>query len=130
MLQNRIDVLTYQLSSSTSTLPVYPNILAAPPSTGLAPPSIYVVDENFRQGASQQYTLQAEQALGADYSVTIGYLGLHATHLPRSRDINLFPSELTTGSLADGTPIRFGDTPVQHIQPSQLQHNLAKSIYL
>jgi outer membrane receptor protein involved in Fe transport len=111
MLQNGIDVLTYQLSSSTSTLPTYPDILSAPPSTGLAPPSIYIVDKDFRQGASQQYTLQVEHALGAGYSVTVGYLGLHATHLPRSRDINLYPSELTTGSLTNGTAIQFWRHP-------------------
>lgn len=104
ILQNGIDVLTYTL---TSGLPTYPNILSAPPSMGLAPPSIYVVDPDFKQPSSQQYTLQIEQALGANYTATIGYLGLHATHLPRSRDINLFPSELATGALSDGTPIQF-----------------------
>jgi hypothetical protein len=112
-------VLTYNLSSATATLPLYPNKLSAPPSTGLAPPSIYVVDKNFAQGTSQQYSLQVEQDLGGRFAATIGYLGLHATHLPRSRDINLFPSELTTASLADGTPISFWRHPGANGAPSR-----------
>jgi hypothetical protein len=69
--------------------------------------NVFVVDPDFKQGTSQQYTFQVEQALGRDYTATIGYLGLHATHLPRSRDINLFPSEVAAGALSDGTPISF-----------------------
>jgi outer membrane receptor protein involved in Fe transport len=104
MLQNGIDVLTYTI---TSGFPTYPNILSAPPPGGLQALNVFVVDPDFKQGTSQQYTFQVEQALGRDYTATIGYLGLHATHLPRSRDINLFPSEVAAGALSDGTPISF-----------------------
>ena len=108
MLQNGIDVLTYNL---TSGFPVYPNIFTTPPAAGLAPPSIYVVDPTFRQPAMQQYSFQIEQALGPSYSLTAGYLGVHATHLPRSRDINLLPSTLTLGTLPDGTLISYWRHP-------------------
>jgi len=99
ILQNGIDVLTYNL---TSQLPVYPNILTAPPPGGLAPPSIYVFDRNFRSPRTQQYNFQIEQGLGASYSVTVGYVGVHALHLTRSRDINLLPMVAANGTIAGG----------------------------
>jgi hypothetical protein len=33
-----------------------------------------------------------EHQLGNNYSITLGYLGVKGTHLPRTRDINLFPA--------------------------------------
>ena len=88
ILQNAIDVLTYSL---TTNLPTYPNILTAPPASGLAPPSINVIDPNFKSPRVQQYNFQIEQALGSSYALTVGYTGVHGVHLTRSRDINLFP---------------------------------------
>ena len=108
ILQNGIDVLTYSL---TSGFPAFPNIFSTPPAAGLAPPSIYVVDPNFRQPATHQYNLQVEQALGGSYSLTAGFLGVHAIHLPRSRDINLFPSVLTQGTLSTGEAISYWRHP-------------------
>ena len=105
ILQNGIDVLTYSFTPGTALLPTYPNIISTMPGIGLGSaiafsPDIDVTDSHFKSAATQQYSLQAETALGRDYSVTIGYLGVHATHLARSRDINLYPSALTAGSIA------------------------------
>ena len=101
ILQNGIDVLSYTL---TSGLPTYPNVLTAAPSGGLAPPSINVFDPNFRSPRVQQYNFQIERQLGGSFALTLGYLGVHGLHLTRSRDINLFPSVLTSGTIAgDGT---------------------------
>lgn len=104
ILQNGIDVLTYTL---TSGLPTYPNTLSAAPATGLAPPSIDVFDKNFKTARVQQYNLQVERELGANYALTIGYLGLHGLHLTRSRDINLFPEVLTQGTISTGGTVNF-----------------------
>jgi outer membrane receptor protein involved in Fe transport len=104
ILQNAIDVLTYQL---TSNLPVYPNILTAPPSGGLAPPSIDVVAPNFKTELVQQWNFQVERKLGTNYALTAGYLGVHGTHLTRSRDINLYPAVLTQGTLSTGGTIYY-----------------------
>ncbi len=101
ILQNGIDVLTYAFAPGTALFPTYPNIIPTKPAVALAP-DIDVTDSKFKTAFTQQYSLQAETALGRDYSVTIGYLGVHATHLTRSRDINLFPSALTLGSIAGG----------------------------
>ena len=104
ILQNGIDVLTYVL---TSNLPAYPNALSAPPGGGLAPPSIDVTDPNFKSPRVQQWNVQVERALAANYALTIGYLGVHGAHLTRSRDINLFPAVLTQGTLSTGGPVNF-----------------------
>ena len=69
ILQNGIDVLTYTL---TSGFPTFPNILRAPPASGLAPPNINVFDPNYSSPRVQQYNFQIEQALGANYAVTLG----------------------------------------------------------
>ena len=108
ILNNGIDVLTYNL---TSGLPTYPNILTAPPASGLAPPSIYVMDPNYKTPATNQWNLQVEQALGGSYSLTLGYIGVHGYHLTRSRDINLYPSELTQGTLSTGGAITYWRHP-------------------
>lgn len=108
ILQNGIDVLTYSL---TSGFPTYPNILTAPPAAGLAPPSIYVMDPNFKSPVTQQWNFQIEQALGRSYAVTVGYLGVHGYHLARSRDVNLFPSVLTQGTLSTGGAISYWRHP-------------------
>src|SRR5262249_52358050 len=97
ILQNGIDVLTYTL---TSSLPTYPNVLAAPPAGGLAPPSIYIFDPNFRSPRVQQYNAQIERQIAGTFAVTVGYLGVHGLHLTRSRDANLYPSVLTNGTIA------------------------------
>jgi hypothetical protein len=93
ILQNGIDVLTYTLNSG---LPQYPNILKAPPGAA-APPDIYVADPNFSTPRAQQMSLQTEVKVDRNSSITIGYLGVIATHLTRTRDVNLFPSTPVTG---------------------------------
>jgi hypothetical protein len=104
ILQNGIDVLTYNL---TSGLPTYPNILPAAPTGGLAPPSIDVFDPNFRSPRVQQYNLQVEQALGSTFSLTVGYVGVHGLHLTRSRDINLLPMIPVTGTISTGGTVTY-----------------------
>jgi outer membrane receptor protein involved in Fe transport len=97
----------------TTNLPTYPSILATPPGA-LAPPDIYVTDPNFKTPRTQQFTLQTELALDRSSSLTIGYLGVNGTKLTRTRDINLFPSVETVGTIcptfaactaAEGTPV-------------------------
>jgi hypothetical protein len=94
ILNNGIDVRNFTL---TSNLPVYPNILAAAPSGPGAVSNINVMEPNFKSPRTQQYSLQVESDLGHDLVLTLGYLGVNAAHLARTRDINLFPEVLTTG---------------------------------
>jgi outer membrane receptor protein involved in Fe transport len=108
ILQNGIDVLTYTL---TSGLPTFPNVLSSKPSAGLAPPSIYVFDPNFHAPRVQQYNAQVERQLAGSLALTVGYLGVHGLHLTRSRDINLYPSALQSGTVAGGGTIQYWAHP-------------------
>ena len=107
ILQNGIDVLTYAL---TSGFPAYPNILTAAPSNGPTA-DIYITDPNFRTPRLAQWNVQVERAVGGNFSLTAGYLGVHGTHLTRSRDLNLYPSELTQGTVAGGGAIAYWRHP-------------------
>jgi outer membrane receptor protein involved in Fe transport len=109
ILQNGIDVLTYAL---TSNLPSYPSALSAPPAGGLAPPSIYLFDANFKTERVQQWNFQVERELRANYALTIGYLGTHGVHLTRSRDINLLPEVPVQGTISTGGSITYYAHPV------------------
>jgi hypothetical protein len=102
LLQNGIDVVSYNL---TSNLPVFPNSLSTRPNVALAPPSIEVMDPNFKSPATQQYNAQVEHAIGRTYSVTVGYLGVHATHLSRTVDVNLYPSVPALDTIAGIGPV-------------------------
>lgn len=95
--QNGIQVLNYTLVPGDPAFPAYPNVLpAAPP---LAPPNLYIVDGNYRTPRVHQYSFNIEKQVWRDASVTVGYLGVHGQNLTRTRDINLFPSQPTQGTL-------------------------------
>jgi hypothetical protein len=107
ILQNGIDVLTYAL---TSSFPVYPAILTSAPANGPVP-DIYVVQPNFKSPRLQQWNFQVERALRGSFALTAGYLGVHGVHLTRTRDINLYPSVLTSGTLSTGGTINYWQHP-------------------
>jgi hypothetical protein len=101
--QNGIQVRTYSL---TTGLPTYPNVLPAAPATGPRP-DIYVFAADYVQPQTHQWNFNIEKALGRDFALTLGYLGVKGTHLSRTRDINLLPSEVVQGRFSDGTPVSF-----------------------
>lgn len=127
--QNGIQVQTYTL---TANIPVYPNVLAAPPTVSRTP-DIYVFDPKYVQPLTHQFNLNIERQLGRDYSVTLGYLGVRGIHLTRTRDINLFPAESTAATFADGTATRFLRYPTARPNPNFRRISLfdsgADSIY-
>ena len=101
--QNGIQVQTYSLSAG---FPTYPNVLSAPPAANRTP-DIYVFAPDYVQPLSHQYSLNVETQLGKDYSVTVGYMGVHGVHLTRTRDVNWLPAEALDGKFADSTPVKF-----------------------
>lgn len=106
--QNGIQVLTYQIFSG---FPEYPNRLSAPPSGATVRPNIYVFTPDYVQPQTHQWSLNIERQLGGSSSLTVGYLGVRGIHLTRSRDINLYPAELVTGTLAGVGPVQFWRHP-------------------
>ena len=55
----------------------------------------------------QQWNFQLEQALGSQYALTLGYIGVHGVHLTRTRDINLFPEVPLPGTIAGGGSVTY-----------------------
>ena len=96
--QNGIQVQTYTFTTpipptyrGPSLLPVtYPNVLSSIPAANRTP-SLFVFSRDFKNGQTQQWNFNVERQLGRDYSITLGYLGVKGSHLPRARDINLLP---------------------------------------
>jgi hypothetical protein len=103
--QNGIQVQTYTLNAATGGIPVYPNVLSAPPALNRTP-DIYVFAHDYVQPLTHQWSFNLEFQLGKDYGLTLGYLGVKGEHLTRTRDINYFPPALTQGTL-DGQPVTF-----------------------
>ncbi|HZG51398.1 MAG TPA: TonB-dependent receptor, partial [Pyrinomonadaceae bacterium] len=84
---------------------VYPNTLAAPPSTGgtTPTPDIFVFAEDYAQPYVQQARLGFEHELFKNTSVSVTYLFFKGVHLSRTRDINLRAPEQVTATGAGQT---------------------------
>jgi hypothetical protein len=106
---NGIAVQNYSFTGAA--VPVtYPNILAGIPSTGRLPVNVFVMAPNYQLAQTQQFSLNVEgQVAGA--AVTVGYLGVRGSHLTRSRDVNLSPMTLQTGTLCATANTAACDSP-------------------
>jgi hypothetical protein len=85
--------LVVQLSPTQAGAPVFPNVLAAQPTTLPTKPNITRIDPNIENSYAEQFYLQVERELpGA--SVSVGYLRLRGLHLILSRNANVprFPA--------------------------------------
>jgi hypothetical protein len=126
--QNGIQVQTYTINSN---FPTYPNILTAPPTIGRTP-DIYVFAPDYVQPLTHQWSFNLEQALGKDYAITLGYLGVRGEHLCRTRDINRFPGVPTTLTYSTGgsaTILRYNGRPNTNFGRISLFDSGADSIY-
>ena len=102
---NGINVQTLSFSAAaTAALPAsYPNTLCGAPqaSAGCAPPAgfaaskptILLFANNYQQPYVQQYNISVEREIAHDTSVTLAYTGVHGSHIQRTRDINLSPTQ-------------------------------------
>lgn len=82
------------LGPTAAGAPVFPNILAAQPSTLVTKPSITRIDPNITNSDSQQASLQIERELPYKMSASAGYIYLRGRHLILSRNVNV-PTCLT-----------------------------------
>lgn len=114
--QNGINVQTFTYNGTA--IPVtYPNLLTSIPSTNRTP-SLFVFSHDFKNAQTQQWNLNLEHQFGNNYSVTIGYLGLKGSHLPRTRDVNLFPASSVFFPIATGGTFTFDRFPKLRPDPS------------
>jgi hypothetical protein len=129
--QNGIQVQSFTFNAPA--IPVtYPNFLPGIPS-GNRTPSLFVFANDFNNPRTQQWNLNIERQLGNNYAVTIGYLGVMAVHLPRTRDINLYPASDVTLPVQGGGAFTFSRFPT--LRPDRnfgriwLAESGAESIY-
>lgn len=126
--QNGIQVQTYTL---TSNIPTYPNVLTAPPALNRTP-DIYVFAKDYVQPLTHQWSLNVEHALGNDYALTVGYMGVRGQHLSRTRDINRFPAQPYTLTYSTGGTVdilRYAGRPNTSFGRISLFDSGADSIY-
>src|SRR5260370_3790993 len=142
MSNNGINVAT--LNFSGAAIPQYPNNrCGAPGAAGTSPPCpaptggssnppiIFAFDPNYKQPMVQQWSLGIERELFHNLSLNVSYLGVHATHLQRTRDINL-PTIGTANVLLGSSTIvvpRYGARPVSAFNRIEQFEGSANSIY-
>ena len=78
-----------QLSPTQAGAPLFPNVLAAQPSTLVTKPNVTRIDPLIKNSYSEQANLQIERELSKDASVSVGYLRLRGLHLLLSRNVNV-----------------------------------------
>ncbi len=118
--QNGLNVQTFTYNGPA--IPVtYPSLLPAAPATG-ATPSLFVFSHDFKNPQTQQWNLNVEHQFGNNYSLTIGYLGLKGSHLPRTRDINLFPASSVAYPITGAGAFVFDRFPTVRPQPEFPPH--------
>ena len=127
--QNGISVRSYNLTSNAQVVAAgltYPNILAAPPASGLVPLNIFLFAKDYAQPYVQQGRLGYERELGKNMSFAATYMFFKGVHLSRTRDINLPAPTLVTftdGSSSFSVPRFLGARPV----PGYARINLFES---
>ena len=108
--QNGVQVQTFTFNGLASIPVSYPNILTSIPAVNRAP-SLFVFASNFKNAQTQQWNFSTDYQLGNNYAITLGYLGVKGSHLPRDRDINLFPEVPITMPVQGGGFFTFGRHP-------------------
>lgn len=81
--------LVAQLTPTIPGAPVFPNTLAAFPTTLPTKPNITIIDPNIEESYSQQASFQIEREIPGNASVSVGYLYLRGLHLIMSRNVNV-----------------------------------------
>ncbi len=124
--QNGIQVQTFTYSGLNNIPVTYPNLLPSIPTTNRTP-SLFIFAKDFRNAQTQQWNFNVEHQIGNNYSITLGYLGVKGSHLPRARDINLFPSAPVSYPVLGGGSLVFTRHPNGRPNPSFARIELADS---
>jgi carboxypeptidase family protein len=81
--------IVVQLSPTQAGAPLFPNVLAAQPSTLLTKPNVTRIDPEIKNSYSEQANFQIERELPWDSSFSAGYIHLRGLHLILSRNVNV-----------------------------------------
>jgi hypothetical protein len=127
--QNGISVRSFNLTSNAQVVAAgltYPNVLSAPPASGLVPLNIFLFAKDYAQPYVQQGRLAYEREVGKNMSLSATYMFFKGVHLSRTRDINLPAPTIVTftdGSSSFSVPRFLGARPV----PGYARINLFES---
>jgi hypothetical protein len=102
--------IVVQLSPTQAGAPLFPNVLAAQPSTLLTKPNVTRIDPEIKNSYSEQLNFQIERELPWDTSLSAGYIHLRGLHLILSRNTNVprFPASAGVPNLGRPDP-NFGN---------------------
>lgn len=102
--------IVVQLSPTQAGAPVFPNVLAAQPSTLLTKPNVTRIDPQIENSYSEQLNFQIERELPWESSLSVGYIHLRGLHLILSRNVNVarFPASAGVPNLGRPDP-NFGN---------------------
>jgi hypothetical protein len=124
--QNGASVLSYTITPTTPGAPIFPNLLASP-AGALTKPNVATFSPDFKQLRMHQANIQAERALGNDFSVTGGVQYYGGRHIPVLLDVNL---GAPVGFLADGRPaFSNANRPNPDFNQVQQLSSVANSVY-
>jgi hypothetical protein len=99
-----------QLSPGQPGAPIFPHVLAALPATLITKPNVTRIDPDIENSYSEQASLQVEQELPGDASLSVGYIHLRGLHLILQRNVNVprFPASAGVPNLGRPDP-NFGN---------------------
>jgi len=127
--QNGISVKNYSLNAAQISANglVYPNNLAAPPTVGLSPISIFLFARDYAEPYVQQGRLGYEREIMKNMSLSFTYLFFKGVHLSRTRDINLPAPTLRTFIEPGGASVQVGRFEAARPVPGYARINLFES---
>jgi hypothetical protein len=98
--------LLVQFSPTQPGAPVFPNVLAAQPTTLPVRPNITRIDPQIENSYSEQASVQIERELPKDSSFSIGLIHLRGRHIILSRNVNVprFPPSAGVPNLGRPDP--------------------------
>jgi len=98
--------LVVQFSPTQPGAPVFPNVLAAQPTTLPVRPNVTRIDPQIENSYSEQASVQIERELPGDSSFSIGLIHLRGRHIILSRNVNVprFPASAGVPNLGRPDP--------------------------
>ena len=96
--------LVVQLSPTQAGAPIFPNVLAAQPTTLPTKPNITRVDPNIENSYSEQASVQVERELPGNAVISLGYIHLRTLHIILSRNVNVPTVPASAGIANLGRP--------------------------
>ncbi|MEO6221880.1 MAG: hypothetical protein ABIP90_01420, partial [Vicinamibacterales bacterium] len=124
---------TRTITFTGASMPTYPAVFTTLPTGAALPkPTIFNFSRDYGNPRVQQSSIGAEYEIATGTSVTVTYLHVSGTDLPRSTDLNIGSSSTTTYSVTSGQSLsyyRFAPGPYANFARVISFQSTAKSTY-